>query len=1182
MNFLNNLKSAVNNFGIQNTIPTSNLSTNVTSPISNVIGQSEIGRVIDISHVKYRLNEGFAEGGFSIIFIATELQSQKDVAIKRMLTPLNDKRKKSEIENEINVMKLIMGKSHHIVQFIGNSLMKDDHNFRMEYFIAMEYLPFGSIDQHLSNLQLTVVDTLKIFFQISSAVSVLHQLKIVHYDLKIQNILISKSAIVKLCDFGSCSTKTYDVNEEWTASERDMVEDELNERTTPMYRPPELVDLYLNYSIGPKLDVWCLGCILFNLTIGEHPFPDSSRLAIINGNYQLPSNCDKYLSLLIRKLLNNNPNDRPSIFDIMNILQTNHIKEIVHLQPGQTIDSIENYLRKIPIDNYNSTDVDYPLPSNNNPSSDSLFSHNNRQSSPPPPPPHQHQQQQQQIHHSENNFDDNNNSQQFNLFNLANKFTSTITENLKNVMDTSGASFNSSGHNAPVRDSHVTTSLYKINDNLFNLQSFILFNSAPDYQMKLDKTQSIINYQTNTTHMQKDMLERQCKEELNELMKIVDCEKLFVANIYTNHSCISIDENCINNSIKFQTYLLNESDDIPDFSKFLKIVMNLTRYQLKNNNSTIILTSAGIYSLITDCIVNLISAGILVFTQQFYSVEILMNHLIELRKRNSKLTFPISFNTLIRRFVDYLFKLKSPQFSSNQLIRLPTDTSGVALGVLHLRQIRIGGIPLMNKLQTGCKPYAVISQDFEEIDNSIASVTQFNYNDDNEIIIRFVNNVRLYGNITVAINHARMQFGRLIPMEICRIRFYTAFLPLKMDRVVEYSILAKDLDICRVPPQQIKEFTLLFDLNQNQQSFVTLSPDNSKKWVQAMKLQTNDINSNIRNIQNNFIGDFSHLYVNGTQPSNGMKEKELSAESSLLNLGSSRDEEESFQPKSECKTNEDEERLLELNDSLQNNDRNSAITLKNSSEQDMNDIFSFVTDSQPEQKKYNSNVDFDTLTFDIPNNLTKPQNTAPTKTSPPNDDLLNFFPDFTKSVNEIPTTNISEKRKTIPTAQPSPPIPPPPSQSRPQMKKTEKQKEDTSNNFFDNFNQWDFSLDNRNKKNEEKPKTLNDKKLENQSRGMSENDIKIMNWSQEKEKNIRALLCSLHEVLWDGEQRWKPITMGDLITVQQVKKFYRKAVLSVHPDKMIGSEHEELARGIFMQLNDSWAIFEEEGKQDLL
>lgn len=42
----------------------------------------------------------------------------------------------------------------------------------------------------------------------------------------------------------------------------------------------------------------------------------------------------------------------------------------------------------------------------------------------------------------------------------------------------------------------------------------------------------------------------------------------------------------------------------------------------------------------------------------------------------------------------------------------------------------------------------------------------------------------------------------------------------------------------------------------------------------------------------------------------------------------------------------------------------------------------------------------------------------------------------------------------------------------------------------------------------------------------------------------------MHTVLWAGETKWKPVSMADLVTPEQVKKVYRRAVLVVHPDKV--------------------------------
>lgn len=49
--------------------------------------------------------------------------------------------------------------------------------------------------------------------------------------------------------------------------------------------------------------------------------------------------------------------------------------------------------------------------------------------------------------------------------------------------------------------------------------------------------------------------------------------------------------------------------------------------------------------------------------------------------------------------------------------------------------------------------------------------------------------------------------------------------------------------------------------------------------------------------------------------------------------------------------------------------------------------------------------------------------------------------------------------------------------------------------------------------------------------------------------NIRALLSTLHTVLWEGSG-WNPPNMTDLVETNKVKKQYMKANLIVHPDKV--------------------------------
>jgi cyclin G-associated kinase len=131
---------------------------------------------------------------------------------------------------------------------------------------------------------------LRVFYQACKAVAHLHQQSppIVHRDIKIENFLIGPDGTLKLCDFGSCTTETFNPDISWNAQRRDQLEDMLQKFTTPMYRAPEQVDTWSNYPIGTQTDVWALGCILFCLCYRKHPFDDSAKLRIVNANYTMP------------------------------------------------------------------------------------------------------------------------------------------------------------------------------------------------------------------------------------------------------------------------------------------------------------------------------------------------------------------------------------------------------------------------------------------------------------------------------------------------------------------------------------------------------------------------------------------------------------------------------------------------------------------------------------------------------------------------------------------------------------------------------------------------------------------------------------------------------------------------------------------------------------------------------
>ncbi|KAJ4874515.1 hypothetical protein Rs2_39533 [Raphanus sativus] len=90
-------------------------------------------------------------------------------------------------------------------------------------------------------------------------------------------------------------------------------------------------------------------------------------------------------------------------------------------------------------------------------------------------------------------------------------------------------------------------------------------------------------------------------------------------------------------------------------------------------------------------------------------------------------------------------------------------------------------------------------------------------------------------------------------------------------------------------------------------------------------------------------------------------------------------------------------------------------------------------------------------------------------------------------------------------------------------------------------------------------------------------DAEIKLWATGKEGNLRALISSLHLVLWPG-CGWEAVSLTDLITSSAVKKVYKKANLYVHPDKVQqkGAQQKYIAEKVFTILQEAWNKFNKE------
>ena len=148
----------------------------------------------------------------------------------------------------------------------------------------LEYCDGNDLDFILKkNHRLNEKDTRSIIKQLISALSYLDRQtpKIIHYDIKPQNILINSMGTVKLTDFGLCKIFS-DENSKMELTSQGV--------GTYWYLPPECFYRNGEALISNKVDIWSMGVVTFQMLYGSKPFGNKmSQERIKNENFILRS-----------------------------------------------------------------------------------------------------------------------------------------------------------------------------------------------------------------------------------------------------------------------------------------------------------------------------------------------------------------------------------------------------------------------------------------------------------------------------------------------------------------------------------------------------------------------------------------------------------------------------------------------------------------------------------------------------------------------------------------------------------------------------------------------------------------------------------------------------------------------------------------------------------------------------
>ncbi|XP_029176274.1 cyclin-dependent kinase-like 1 [Nylanderia fulva] len=204
---------------------------------------------------KYENIEIVGEGSYGLVMKCKHRETGQIVAIKKFLATEEDVQVRKMAFREIRMLKKL--RHENLVSMI------EVFRRKKRLYLVFEYLDHTVLDElEKAGDGLDWERARRHIFQILRGLDFCHNHKIMHRDVKPENVLVSPNGVIKLCDFGFARYIT-GPNESCT----DYV-------ATRWYRAPEL--LVGDSRYGREIDVWAAGCIYAEMITGQPLFPGDS------------------------------------------------------------------------------------------------------------------------------------------------------------------------------------------------------------------------------------------------------------------------------------------------------------------------------------------------------------------------------------------------------------------------------------------------------------------------------------------------------------------------------------------------------------------------------------------------------------------------------------------------------------------------------------------------------------------------------------------------------------------------------------------------------------------------------------------------------------------------------------------------------------------------------------------